>query len=130
MANDAQVSLVGIVLQDPQNRQVNNSTVLSMKVAVTTTKKQANSQYPASDIYDVAVWGKAGESLMGKVKAKTRVWVTGSQMIGEPWKDRNGETHLSIQVTANNVKILSNGNFTNNNTDSQNATEKVEEPPF
>ena len=64
MANDAHINFVGTVLQDPTNRQVNGNTVLGLRVAVQTTKRQEGSQYPASDIYDVSVWGKQAESLM------------------------------------------------------------------
>ena len=139
MANDARISLVGTVVQDPQNRQVNNYTVFSMRVSVATTKKQANSPYPATDLYDVAVWGKAGEALIDKIKAKTKVWVTGDFMAGEPWKDRNGEQHISLRVTADHVKILSGGNFNNNNNNNnrqqapvETAVEEIneEEAPF
>lgn len=133
MANDARISIVGTVLQDPTNRQVNNSTVLSMRVGVQTTKKQEGSQWPASDVYDVAVWGKTGEGLMGRVKAKTKVWVTGDFMLGEPWQDRQGKEHQSLRVTASHVKILSGGNNTNsnnNNNNTQAAPAEDEEAPF
>lgn len=136
MANDATISLVGTVLQDPTNRQVNNSSVLSIRVGVQTTKKKEGSQWPESDVYDVAVWGKAGENLMGKVKAKTKVWVNGDFMLGEPWTDRQGEKHQSLRVTADRVKVLSGGNYTNsgnrnyNNNNNKPAEEETEEAPF
>ena len=134
MANDAHISLIGTVIQEPQNRQVNSTTVFSMRVAVQTTKKQENSQYPASDYYDVAVWGKAGESLIDKVKAKTKVWVTGEFMLGEPWKGRDGKENISLRVNASHVKILSGGNFGGSRpkTTVESAVEEVneEEAPF
>ena len=133
MANDARISIVGTVLQDPTNRQVNNSTVLSMRVGVQTTKKQEGSQWPASDVYDVAVWGKTGENLMSHVKAKTKVWVTGDFMLGEPWQDRQGKEHQALRVTASHVKILSGGNNTNSNNNNNNthaAPAEDEEAPF
>ena len=132
MANNAHVALVGMVIKDPTNRQVNNSTVLSMTVAVKTTKKQENSQYPANDLYEVSVWGKAGESLLNSVKAKTRVFVTGDLMLGEPWTDRNGKEHQSLRVNANFVEILSGGNYNrnNNNNTQQAAPASDEEAPF
>ena len=52
-------------------------------------------------------------------------------MIGDPWQDRNGNSHQSLRVTANAVKILSGGNYNgnnNNNNNSQPAEE--EEAPF
>lgn len=134
MANDARISIFGTVIQEPTNKQINNSTVFSMKVAVQTTKKQQNSPYPATDIYDVAVWGKIGESLISKVKAKTKVWVAGDFMLGEPWKDRQGVDHQSLRVTASHVKIISGGNYTGNNQNytANNAANEIndEEAPF
>ncbi len=138
MANDASITMVGTVLQDPTNRQVNSSTVFSMRVGVQTTKKQEGSQWPASDVYDVAVWGRAGEALMGKVKAKSKVWVTGDFMVGEPWTDRQGKEHFSLRVNANHVKILGGGTYNgNNNNNNANANRNTapapaedEEAPF
>ena len=131
MANNARISLVGTVMNEPTNRQVGNSSVLSMRVAVKTTKKQEGSQWPASDMYDVAVWGKPGENLLGKVKAKTKVWITGDFMLGEPWTDRQGKEHQSLRVTASHVEILSGGNNTyNNNNSNNNAPAEDEEAPF
>ena len=131
MANDARISIVGTVLQDPTNRQVNNSTVFSMRVGVQTTKKQEGSQWPASDVYDVAVWGKPGEALMGRVKAKSKVWVTGDFMLGEPWQDRQGKEHQSLRITASHVKILSGGGtYNNNNNNTRQAPVEDEEAPF
>lgn len=134
MANDASISAVGTVLQDPTNRQVNGSTVLSMRVAVQTTKKQEGSQWPASDVYDVAVWGKPGEALLNKVKAKTKIWWNGDFMVGEPWTDRAGKEHISLRSTAHQVKVLGsgNGNYTNkgNNNNNTQQAPADEEAPF
>jgi single-stranded DNA-binding protein len=130
VANNARISLFGTVLQEPTNKQVNNSTVFSMRVGVQTTKKQEGSQWPASDVYDVAVWGKPGEALISKIKAKTKVWVTGDFMVGEPWKDRQGKEHLSLRVNASHVVVTSGGNYTNNSNNNQQAPEVEEEAPF
>ena len=113
MANNARVTFIGTVISEPANRVTsNNQTVFSMKVGVKTTKQQEGSQYPVSDVYDVSVWGKPGEKLIGKIKAKTRVWVAGDMQMGEPWTDRNNTTHISPRVNASIVEILSGGNFT------------------
>lgn len=127
MANNARVTFIGTVISEPTNKQVNNTTVFSMKVGVKTTKKQEGSQYPASDVYEVSVWGKPGEYLIPKIKAKTKVWVCGDMMMGEPWTDRNGTTHISPRVNAEIVEITSGGNFTNTqNTSTENNPTPVE----
>ena len=128
MANDATITFVGTVMQEPTSRQVNSSNVFSMKVAVQTTKKQEISPQPASDIYDVAVWGKLGEGLLRQVKAKTKVWVTGDFLVGEPWTDRQGKEHTTLKVTANKVKVLSGGNPVQYNNNKPAPAE--EEDPF
>ena len=133
MANDAHVSMVGTVIADPTNKQFNNTTVLSIKLAVTTTKKQENSQYPASDIYDVSMWGKQAEYYIDKIKMKTRLWVTGDMMMGEPWTDRQNVTHVTPRVNVNSIKVLSGGgNYNNRNAASTEAApaETEEEAPF
>lgn len=125
MANNARVSFIGVVISEPSNRQTTTGqTVFSMKVGVKTTKKQENSKYAVSDVYDVSVWGKPGENLIGKVKAKTKVWVCGDQCMGEPWNDRNGVTHISPRVNASIVEIMSGGNFQNNNNNTQNESDE------
>ncbi len=128
MANDAHINFVGTVLQDPTNRQVNGNTVLSLRVAVQTTKRQEGSQYPASDIYDVSVWGKQAESLMERCKAKSKVYVNGDFMLGEPWTDRQNKEHQVLRVNNAQVKVLSGGSASapaNNN-----SNEEDEEAPF
>lgn len=129
MANNARVSFIGTVISEPTNKQINNTTVFSMKVGVKTTKKQEGSQYAVSDVYEVSVWGKAGEYLIGKVKAKTKVWVCGDMMMGELWTDRNNTTHISPRVSASAVEIISGGVF-NNNQNTQETTQETEAAPF
>lgn len=131
MANDAHVTLYGTVLQDPTNRQTsNNSTMFNIKLAVQTTKQKEGDKYPQSDIYDVVVFGKPAEYLIGKVKAKTKLLVIGEQQMGDPWTDRNGVTHISPRVNSSNVKILAGGSWNNNNSAQQPAQTNTDDVPF
>jgi len=133
MANDAHVSLVGRVSKEPSQKQVNGSTVLNLSVAVNTTKKApAGSKFPyLSDFYEVSVWGKMADYLLGKVNQGSNVWVNGTLIIGEPWKDREGNEHMSLRVTASDVKILGAASYNSNRTVTQTANEIAnEEAPF
>lgn len=135
MANNATVFLSnGTVIQEPKTSQTStNSTWLKLSVAVTTTKQQPGSKYPASDIYNVNVYGKTAEYLIGKIKLKTKINVVGDMYMGEPWQDREGKTHISPVVTANKVDIISGGNFQNNNNNNNNTNQTApadEEAPF
>lgn len=105
MANDARINLVGNVINEPKTNQWNNSTVLSFSVGVRTTKKQENSQYYESDIYNVSVWGKQGENLLTPLQKGTMVWVEGDLMM-RSYKNRNNETVVSPSVNASMVKVL------------------------
>ena len=105
MANDARINLVGNVISEPKTNQWNNSTVLSFSVGVRTTKKQENSQYYESDIYNVSVWGKQGENLLASLQKGAMVWVEGDLMM-RSYKNRNNETVVSPSVNASMVKIL------------------------
>lgn len=129
MANDAHIAFVGTVLQNPTKRQVNNSNVVTLKVAVQTTKKQENSQYPASDIYDVSVWGNPGEGLMNRVGPKSKVFVTGAFMMGNHYTDKNGNPQTNLRVENATVKIIS-GTTNNNNNNNNQSSGSFEEDPF
>lgn len=128
MASDAFVTLTGTVVKEPKTSIYNNTTILTLSVAVQTTKKQKDSKYYESDLYQVTLWGKKGETLVGRIQVKTKVLVTGTLMLSEPWKDRNGKEHQSLSVTADNVKILSGGNWSAiPKTTEETAQEAVEE---
>lgn len=140
MANDARINLVGNVINEPKTNQWNNSTVLSFSVGVRTTKKQENSQYYESDIYNVSVWGKQGENLLASLQKGTMVWIEGDLMM-RSYKNRNNETVVSPSVNASMVKILmkskphsgqSSGAGSVNAVANQiaNQVDSEEEPPF
>ena len=135
MANNAHITLYGNVMLEPKTSQWNNQTIMNLKVSVQTTKKQENSQYPATDVYDVTVWGRSAEALSNKVKAKSRVLIIGDFMTGDIWQDRNGNNHPTLKVTANSVTILGDGgnysgNRNYNNSSAPASVAADEEPPF
>ena len=137
MANDAQINLVGNVINEPKTNQWNNSTVLSFSVAVRTTKKQEGSQYYENDIYNVSVWGKQGETLLATIQKGTMVWVSGDMMM-RSYKNRNNETVTSPSVNASTVKVLAKGknsgyqqrNESTMTQQIQNQVDNEEDPPF
>ena len=129
MANNAKISLYGTVITEPKMKTVNNSQVMTLKVGVMTTKKQEGSQFPVSDIYDVNIWGKKADALVGKAKSKAKVWVTGSFQTGEQWTDRNGKINIPLHVMADDVRVVSGGgeykpNNYNNNAPDEDAEEE------
>lgn len=130
MANEARVSLVGNLIAEPKNSQYNNSTVLSFGVSVRTTKKQENSQYYESDIYNVSVWGKTAEYLMTVLQKGTMVWVEGDLMM-RTYKNRDGQDRTTPAVTAAMVKVLAKGKGSKPaQTQNTETTEDDDNPPF
>ena len=136
MANKATVFIrQGVVMQEPKTSQTStNSTWLKLNVAVQTTKKQEGSQYPASDFWNVNVFGKAAEALLGKIHAKTKIDIVGDMYMGEPWTSRDGKTNITPICNATSIDIVSGGTTSNNknnynNRNNQN-TEETEEAPF
>ena len=139
MANKAHVMIrQGRVMQEPKTKQTsNNQTWMSINLAVTTTKKQENSQYPASDFWNINIFGKTAEGLVGKIHAKTVIDVIGDMYMGEPWTDRDGKVHITPTCNAQSVDIISGGttgnnsNNSNNNNNSRtynNTPQQVEDP--
>jgi len=107
MANNAFVIISqGTVLRDPKQFQTaNDQTGLKIAVAVQTTKKKEGEQYAQSDFYDVTVTGKQAEYLLDKVKAKTKLYVDGELLMGDPWTDQKGVAHVNPKVYARVVRI-------------------------
>jgi single stranded DNA-binding protein len=139
MPNNAHVTLVGTVMQEPKNSQTStNQTWLKINLAVQTTKKDPNPKNPKypylSDFYNVNVYGKQAENLMDKVKSGSKLVVIGEMYMGEPWQDRQQQTHITPTVTANNITIVSSGNtnrtYNNSNTNNNTQPETEEEAPF
>ena len=141
MPNNASVTIYGKVNFDPTNRQTsNNTTMLTLKCSVQTTKKSENPQYPyESDLYDVVIYGNYAEKLIPTVKRGCSIMAVGDLQMGKPWKDREGNTHITPQVLANKVVVTSGGNWNNNGNNNRQApaapaapaaVESTEEVPF
>ena len=136
MANNAHVTLYGNVIQEPKNATTStNQTWLKINLAVMTTKKDPNPKNPKfpylSDYYNVNVYGKYAESFIGKIKSGAKLVVMGEMYMGEPWKDREGNTHITPSVTASSIIVASNGSTNNyNNNRNTNQAPADEEAPF
>ena len=126
--NQAKVSIYGRLIKDPNQRQVNGSTVINMAVAVRTTKKQEGSQYYDDDIYNVEVWGKTAESLLTMVQKGTNMIIYGEQYM-ESFQNRNGEKVTYPHVRASSVQVIS-GTKNTQNTAPAPAADDPGDPPF
>lgn len=133
MPNKAHVILRGTVMQEPKSSLTSTGkTWLKINLAVQTTKKQEGSQWPASDFYNVNVYGTQAEGLMGKIVAKSKLLVIGDMYMGEPYTTREGKTTISPIVNATEIEITSGGNFTRNSNTAKAAAAEInpEVDPF
>ena len=79
MANDANVTIFGNLVRDPERKKVGNNDVCSFTVAVRTdTKKDKNSEEYDSNFYDCSLWGAERiKPFMDRVQKGTYVYVSG-----------------------------------------------------
>lgn len=102
MPNNAKINLIGNLTRDPETKDVNGNTVVSMSVAVNTNVRNQDGTYK-SDFYDVSVWGKPGEALMQRLQKGSGVWVSGEFTSGE-YVGRDGKNHVSLRVNNADVR--------------------------
>ncbi len=102
MANNAKVSIIGNLTKDPEMRQVGSGNVVSLSVAVSTSRKNQDGSFK-SDFYEVSVWGKQGDFLMQRLQKGSGVWITGDLTTDE-YVGRDQKTHLVLRIAATDVR--------------------------
>jgi len=102
MPNNAKITILGNLTKEPTVRQVGDSSVVALSVAVNTMNKADDGSY-LSDFYDVSVWGKNGEYLMQKVQKGTQVWVTGD-FATSTFTGNDGQKRTALRITAMDVR--------------------------
>lgn len=107
------VILVGRVANDidlaytPQN----NTAIAKFNLAVARPKKDGQDQ--GADFIRIVVWGRQAETC-NQYLAKGRQCAVQGRITTGSYKDRDGKTVYTTEVTANNVEFLGNGNGNNN----------------
>ena len=96
MPNNAKAIILGNLTRDPTTRQVNNNTVVSMTVAVSTMRKNPDDTY-LSNFYDVSVWGKQGERLMQRLQKGTQVQAIGDLAL-DSFTGRDNQLHYQLKL--------------------------------
>ena len=102
MANNVKVTLLGNLTRDPEMKDVNGSSVMTISVAVNTDVKNQDGTYK-TDFYEVSVWGKQGENLMQRLQKGTGVWVNGDLTTNE-YVGRDGKNHIALRVRGTDVR--------------------------
>jgi single-strand DNA-binding protein len=99
MAGYANITIVGNVGKDPEQKDTKAGSVAKFSVGVS-TRKDAETQW-----FNVTAWGKTGEIVMRYVKRGGSVLVNGTLQV-RSYQAKDGTTKTSIDVDCNQLVLL------------------------
>lgn len=100
------LTIVGNVGRDAELKYTQSGiAVLKFSVAVNKTVKVGDEKRQTTTWFNVTLWRERGESLAAYVKAGMQVLVTGEVQVS-PYIDKNGKPNASMELTADDVKLL------------------------
>lgn len=107
MPNNAKITVLGNLIKEPEKNTVNNNTVVSFSIAVSTTLKKTNGEDGFEpNFYNVSIWGKPAEYLFPKLQKGTQVWATG-ELIAQPYTNKKtGAAGQSLNIKASSVEAV------------------------
>lgn len=95
------ITLIGNLTKDPETRTTpNGNTVCTFTIAVNRKKVSE----PQTDFFRINAWGKLGE-LCGRFLGKGRKVAVVGELQARTYES-NGQTHLSLDVVADEVEFL------------------------
>jgi len=98
--------------------------LLKFSVAVNKTIKVGNEKRQTTTWFNVTLWRDRAEALADYVKAGMQVLVTGEVSIS-PYIDKAGKAAASLELTANDVKLLTSKSEMDRRSDEGDADEPV-----
>ena len=99
-------TIVGNVGRDAELKYTQQAVaLLKFSVAVNKTIKVGNEKRQTTTWFNVTLWRDRAEALADYVKAGMQVLVTGEVTIS-PYIDKSGKAAASLELTANDVKLL------------------------
>ena len=100
------ITIVGNVGRDAELKYTQQAVaLLKFSVAVNKTIKVGNEKRQTTTWFNVTLWRDRAEALADYVKAGMQVLVTGEVSIS-PYIDKAGKAAASLELTANDVKLL------------------------
>lgn len=100
------VNLVGRLARDSELRNTGNTSVLTMRLAFTTSRKVGDSWEDAPNYVDVVTFGRRAESLSTIIGKGDRIGITG-RLSWREWEAKDGSgKRQSIEVVADTVQLL------------------------
>lgn len=99
------MSITGIVGQDPQTRQVGNTQVANFTVAVRQNRPDKNGDYGV-DWVRCAVFGKRSEVIIKYFRKGAHVAVSGQWSVNQ-WTNKQGEPQFQVELNVNDFDLPS-----------------------
>jgi len=118
-------TIVGNVGRDAELKYTQQAVaLLKFSVAVNKTIKVGNEKRQTTTWFNVTLWRDRAEALADYVKAGMQVLVTGEVSIS-PYIDKAGKAAASLELTANDVKLLTSKSEMDRRSDEGDADEPV-----
>lgn len=106
MASDMNtVNLVGRCARDPELKAAGGTSVLNIRLAFTTQRKDGDRWEDQPNYVDVVTFGRRAEALAGLLTKGDRIGITG-RLSWREWETRDGGKRQSIDIMANDVQLL------------------------
>ena len=101
------LTIVGNVGRDAELKYTPQGiAMLKFSVAVNKTTGKGDEKRQTTTWFNVTLWRDRGEALASYINAGMQVLVTGEIAVS-PYTDKNGKAAASLELTANDVKLLS-----------------------
>jgi single-strand DNA-binding protein len=110
MNNINRVVITGNLTADPELRSTPSGTpVCSLRVACNTRRKDGDEWVDKPNYFNVTVWGGQGENV-ARYLSKGRPVAVDGRLEWREWETQEGAKRQAIDIIADSVQFLSNGN--------------------
>jgi single-strand DNA-binding protein len=99
------VAISGNLCKDPETREVGDTSVTQLRVAVNNRAKVDGEWTEKPGFYDVSVWGAQGENC-AKFLAKGRQVNVSGRLDWREWEDGEGNKRQAVQIVASDVQFI------------------------
>jgi single-strand DNA-binding protein len=125
MNNINRVVLTGNLTADPDLRSTPSGTpVCSLRIACNTRRKDGEEWVDKPNYFNVTVWGGQGENV-ARYLSKGRPVAVDGRLEWREWEAQDGSKRQAVDIIADSVQFLSNGNANANGASNEDSGELV-----
>jgi len=99
------VCVVGRLTRDPEWRDIGDSGVLRMRLAVNRRAKVGGEWTDKAHFFDADMWGKRAEGVQHYLQQGSRVAISGHLEFRE-WTSNSGEKRTAVQIMVENLEFM------------------------